>query len=428
MRRFLSLSLALALVYSISLPVRAELLKNVKLDGSIETRSFGIDNETDRNGTADDYRSETNVRVMVGTNFDLLDDVHARLLVDRSPRMGTAAGTVTTVQDTLTLDNAYVKIDKVFGSVDLTIGRQFLGPSDSDLNVFFGPNGDDLLTVASVDSFRADTTIGNGLLRICGVAGQLASVASPARNANQVAGGPLTYYGGEIGSEKLVPHAYAGLYYYTMQTHIQKSAAAVGNNTLTATGLRVQGGLLPGLGYHAEYIQNFGRANATAGTPAYHGNAAFLGLKYGTEVAKLPVRAQLEVGRGSDDFLAINPAKRFGLIWGEHSTYGPSALNRNQANGLCNLKVADIGVGVNPLAKLGVDVNAYRFMYDAGTVANNGKTSAGTEYDLILSWKHSDNVSFEVNAATFQVGDALQNAGTATSPITRLGSDVKIKF
>jgi len=44
-------------------------------------------------------------------------------------------------------------------------------------------------------------------------------------------------------------------------------------------------------------------------------------------------------------------------------------------------------------------VNAYRFIFDEG-IATGGRTSAGTEYDLILSWKHSDNVSFEVNAAT----------------------------
>jgi len=38
------------------------------------------------------------------------------------------------------------------------------------------------------------------------------------------------------------------------------------------------------------------------------------------------------------------------------------------------------------LAKLGVDLNAYRFMYDDGNapgVINPGRTSAATEYDLI---------------------------------------------
>jgi len=34
--------------------------------------------------------------------------------------------------------------------------------------------------------------------------------------------------------------------------------------------------------------------------------------------------------------------------------------------GLQNLKVFDGGLGVTALAKLGVDLNAYRFMYDDG--------------------------------------------------------------
>ena len=60
--------------------------------------------------------------------------------------------------------------------------------------------------------------------------------------------------------------------------------------------------------------------------------------------------------------------------------------------------------------------------------ANAGKTSAGSELDLILSYKHSENVYFEASLARFWVGDALQNVGTPTSPINRLGGDIKIKF
>ena len=87
LRKLASLTLALALVYSISLPARAELLKNFKADGSIETKSFGIDNETDRNGSADDYRSETHTRVLIGGSFDLLDDVHSRVLLRKNNRV-----------------------------------------------------------------------------------------------------------------------------------------------------------------------------------------------------------------------------------------------------------------------------------------------------------------------------------------------------
>lgn len=150
----------------------------------------------------------------------------------------------------------------------------------------------------------------------------------------------------------------------------------------------------------------------------------------------MPVRAKIEYAQGSHNFTSINAGRRFGIIWGEQTSLAADPSNVGGVDapgtGVSNLKVFDGGVGINPIAKLGIDLNAYRFRYSASA---SEKTSVGTEYDLIVSWKHSENVSFEVNAATFQVGDALQNpsvvAGTTThntSPITRLGGDVKIKF
>src|SRR5258708_17655319 len=105
-RKLFSLSLVLALVQSISLPARAELLKNFKTDGSIETRSFGIDNETDRNGNTDDYRGETRTRVMIGASTDLLDDVHARVLLRKNNRLqGQAVENANSVETALAVDN-----------------------------------------------------------------------------------------------------------------------------------------------------------------------------------------------------------------------------------------------------------------------------------------------------------------------------------
>src|SRR5438552_4175920 len=121
LKKLASLSFALALVYSISLPARAELLKNFKTDGSIETKSISIDNETDRNGTVDDYRGETRTRIMAGGAFDLLDDVHARVLLRKNNRLyGQAAENGDGIQTAISVDNAYVKIDKVFKHIDLT--------------------------------------------------------------------------------------------------------------------------------------------------------------------------------------------------------------------------------------------------------------------------------------------------------------------
>ncbi len=428
-KRLLCLGLALALAETISLPVRAELLKNFKTDGSIEVRSFGIDNETDYSGVTDDYRSETRTRIFIGGSFDLLDDVHARVLLRKNNRLqGQAAENGNSVQTALSVDNAYTKIDKVFGHMDLTMGRQFYGDSNS-LNIYFGPQNDDLLSVTALDAFRADADI-MGWVKFQGIAGK--TVESTAVSATAPAGptnanSDTDLWGGQLSTDKVVPMGNLGLSYYTLKA---KGAGATANNTLSVLHFGAMGDIIAGLGYQADYLQNFGRNNAAAGNPGYDGNAYFLNLHYGHELDGRPFRAHVEYGRGSRDFVAIAPGKRFGIIWGQHTNAAgaPSLANGRAGAGLTNLKVIDAGVGINPIGKLGVDVAWYRFQYDAN-LGGIG-TSAGTEYDLILSWKHSDNVTLEANAATFQVGTSLQNAGinTSTEPITRLGADIKIKF
>src|SRR5882762_6648072 len=105
-KRLCCSGLALGLVVAITYPVRAELFKNLKTDGSIETRSFGIDNETDRNGATNDYRGETNYRLMFGASFDLLDDVHGHLLLNKNALQGSGAGSIETVEASTFFQNA----------------------------------------------------------------------------------------------------------------------------------------------------------------------------------------------------------------------------------------------------------------------------------------------------------------------------------
>jgi len=435
-RKLFSSGLALALVASYGSPVRAEILKNLKTDGSIEVRTFGIDNEVDLSGPTDDYRSDMRTRLMGGASFDVLDDVHARVLLRKNNRLyGQGSENLNSVETALAVDNANVKIDKVFGRVDLTMGRQFYGKSD-DLAIYFGPNNDDILSVAALDAFRADADI-MGWAKLQAIAGKTVEdtpVSATAPGAPTNTNADTDLYGGMLSTDKIIPQGGLGVSYYTLNT---KGGVALGNNRLALVDIGAQGNLIAGLSYTADFIQNFGRDHTVVppagGSNAYDGSAYFLGLNFNKDMSGRPFRAHGEYGRGENRFAAISPGKRFGIIWGEHSTVGPSTVNRGPngtATGLSNLLVYDLGAGINPIAKLGVDLNWYRFQYDA----NNGGvgTSAGTEYDLILSWKHSDNVSLEASAASLQVGDGLVNSvvapGTPTSPITRLGADVKITF
>ncbi len=429
MKHLSSLILSLALAVTVSLPGRAELLKNFKTDGSIQVRSFGIDNETDRSGAADDYRSESRTRILVGGSFDLLDDVHARVVLRKNNRLhGQAVENANSVQTALALDNANVKIDKVFNHVDLTIGRQFIGDPNS-LVLQFNPNNDDVLSVGSIDAFRADTSIGDlaTIMAVFGKTNEGTATSATAPSGPTNSNNDTDVFGAEIGTDRVVPKGNLAAYYFTRKI---KGAGATGNDTLNVYGARLHGDVLAGLSYEAEGIANGGRNHSLANQPGYDGSAYFIGLKFGHTLGEMPLRARAEYGRGSDNFRAIAPGRRFGIIWGQHSAgSGPSTLNSVNGPGLSNLKVFDAAVGITcPKTKVGLDLAWYRFQYDANL--GNVGTSAGTEYDLVLSYPHSDNVSFEVSAATFQVGDAIDNidGGGARSPVTRLGADVKIKF
>jgi len=316
------------------------------------------------------------------------------------------------------------------------MGRQFYGDS-GDLNIYFGMQPDDLLSVTALDVFRADADLG-GVAKFQGIAGKtFESTAVSATNppAATDVNSDTDLWGGQVNTDHLIPNGNLGVSYYTLKA---KGAGATQNNTLNTADIRLMGNfpMVNALNYNAQYVQDFGRNNAAAGTPAYHGNAFIIGLGWGTDLASkegaMPVRIHGEYGRGSDDFVAIAPGKRFGKIWGEHtgSALAPSRLNSVGGAGLSNLRVLDAGAGFTcPITHVGVDLNWYRFVYDEALATPNGKTSAGSELDLILSYKHSENVSLEASLARFFVGDALQNVGgTPTNPITRVGADVKIKF
>jgi len=323
------------------------------------------------------------------------------------------------------VDNAYVKINKVFDRVDLTMGRQFYGDPE-DINIYFGPNNDDLLSVNSVDLFRATGDV-MGLVKLEGIAGKTAegtAVAATNPGAPSNVNSDTDLWGVKVMTDKLIPMGSMAASYYTLKA---KGAGAAANNTLGVLTVTARGDIpmVGGLGYRADFLQDFGANDAVAGAPGYEGTAYFANLHYGRGVRNMPFRAQVEYGHGTDTFLGISPGRRFGIIWGEHSNVGPSTVLSN-GPGLTNLQVLDAGVGISPIAKLGIDFNAYRFDHHRGVA---GRTHAGNEYDLIVSWKHSDNVSLEANAALFDVGDALQNtAPTPTDNVRRLGADVKMKF
>lgn len=432
----------------VSGPVHAALLSNLRFDGRLQTRSFGINNELSSSSLpASDFRGETRVRLLVGSRFDLLDHVGARVTLSKNNRlMGQGAESVHTIQTAVQVQEAHVRIPDVFDRADLTIGRQFYG-RPNDLIVYFGPVNNDLLSVAALDVFRADGKLGEWA-SVTGIAGKsvestFASLASPAADRTNT---DADLWGGEVWSDRIIPKGKLATYFYYNRA---KNAGPGGHNALNVTGVRAAGDLPAGLSYAGEVAFNGGRNNGPAATPAYKGYAYLLGLthEHTCPIGDGALKAQFGWGRGDDPstggneaFTPINSDLRFGEIVGKHG----ANLRIPILPGLSNLVTWNIGAYLTPAIwdrKLGLGTHYYSFQWQKRptnplTVVPYADKQLGQELDLKASWKHSENVSFSASFAWFWPGKAFTQAPAAgtliatsdTHRTTRYGADMEIKF
>jgi len=163
MKKLLGAALSLALLFP-SGPASAELFKNLAITGSIDVRAISGENIEDFNSHQNDHIGTVQTRTMVNAKWDLLDDVHSTITLRKSDRTwGTAGGDANSpsqqnnqvlvgnnaagvgapnggVASNIAVQQANVKIDKVFGAYDVTIGRQYYGEA-GDFVAHFGPKG-----------------------------------------------------------------------------------------------------------------------------------------------------------------------------------------------------------------------------------------------------------------------------------------------
>lgn len=186
-----SFPVALALAFS-SQPAGAELLKNFRFSGQIDVQATSARNVVDFSTRCSDLNldgdcvdageaalndriGDAQTRVMVSMDWDLLDDVHARITLRKNDRSyGNAGGTLQgiggaggsqplgsdgagTLFGSIALDEANFKIDKLAGQIDATMGRQHYGDS-GDIVIYFGPSEKAWygLPVTALDAGRFD--------------------------------------------------------------------------------------------------------------------------------------------------------------------------------------------------------------------------------------------------------------------------------
>ena len=461
MKKLLGSTLALALL--VPAGANAELLKNLKVGGSLEVNAISANNVTDFSTAKYDNINTIQTRLMVKADWDLLDDVHAHVSIDKNDRTygGTTGGStvggtsqdLNTIQSKLFVDESYVKIDKLFGAIDTTVGRQFYGEA-GDLVIYYGPKYNLYgLPITALDAGRFDW---NG--EKIGVTLLGGKVTGNALGVNDNANVNL---GGIDVHVKPTDNVSGAAYVYDRTTVNSNTGAGVvnvtGNDYLYVAGLKAKV-TMGGAWLKAEIAKDFGtNRTVTLATgnnlvdANYTGWAgkADAGIKVDlSSLGALTGWGQFGIGSGgataNRNFQAIAGDYRPGSIWGRFGNGAVGAtLNGantavNTSNTLSNLVVTGAGVKVTPaaLSKLTAGISAWNYRRQTANgvaTANAGNKNLGNEYDLDLTWAHSENVTVSVGAGDFQpnagitVADAAANGGSV-SP-ARLGyADLSIKF
>ena len=484
MKKLLGSTLALAMFLPAG--ANAELLKNLKVSGQLDVQTTSARNITDfvtrptganssPASTANNDRiGDAHTRAMLNADWDLLDDVHAKITLvkggDGTTRVyGTDAESLDNVTARTLVQQAYVKIDKLFGHVDTTIGRQFYGEA-GDLVIFYGPRDNFGLRTNAIDAFRADW---NGEhMQVTGIAGRTADDSPLAAGATVGGVAADVDVRGLVVScnkhENVKPTAYL----YNRVTHgtaglgatLGSTGAGAGagkNDNLWVAGVKVKGEVA-GFSGALEFAKNFGQdrltyAGVTTGAQNvnYTGHAIKLNAAYKADVQDVAVfNPWAEAARGSGDnnfdhagnrnFQSIATDYRPGAIYGRFDTGAALAVgsaagltgNSIASNGLTNRLIWGVGVKATPAAlnKLTTGVAFYRYAFDRLPTLSTGQRRSrniGSEIDLVNEWKHSENVSVKVTLGSFQPGAYIRDvrgANAATNPAVMAAGDVSIKF
>jgi len=457
MKKLLGAVLALAFVVVTS-QANAELLKNFKFNGSVEMNATSARNVTDFNTKTADRVGAAQTRVMLGMDWDLLDDVHSKVSLYKNDQVygqagGDASGaqSVTTIQTVLFASQAYFKIDKVFGFVDATFGRQYYGEA-GDLIAAYGPKVNEYgMRVTSIDGARFDWAGEKAYVTALAFrpvnAVNLIGAIAPTNQADIRA-----FMAGNKGNENVD----AKVSLWNQATHIVTGGFSQPNDNLYIADVKVKGKAAGAYG-SVEVAYNFGENRNAVNNAKYDGKAILADLGYKVDVEQIgTINPWGQFGYGSgngdtaatpnahnEDFQSIATDYRPGAIYGrfDGAVAGmtlDSNANISSGNGLTNRIIWGVGVKATPkaLSKLTAGVAYYDFNlakltpYAPLVAGVAGNRHIGSEFDVTGEWKHSENVSLVGTIGDFQTGGLINNlnAGKGNNPALMTAFDVCVKF
>jgi hypothetical protein len=444
-----------------------------------------------------DRIGDAQTRLLLRLDWDLLDDVHARVTLRKNDRTyGTVGGNPQSVSDvppqsitsagpnilgSVFVDEAFFKVDKIAGQLDLTMGRQFYGES-GDMVVYFGPSEKAWygLPVSAIDGARLDW---NGeSLAVTGFDGKLAGsqVGTVPQSSFNIRGLNLALKGQE--------NVHGSIYGWNREFTATGASGAPPtdagdpggkNDELYVLGAK---GKVSGGGFYlqGEFDQNLGENRNGLGDAAHAPAARYAGWATqgrggfkaeSDNLGSLALWSEGTVMSGrqntrenvNDGFVPIWGDYRPGSIYGRFSltgTFPGLASAVPGVSGSQSLPFADVsllrsnqviwggGIKASPgfanRLSAGVswwDYRIHRFNnVPGGTNEFSGNKHLGSELDVDLSWYHSENVTFGTGWATFQPGGLIKEsvrlndigAGTpgrrGVNPVSLVYFDVRVKF
>lgn len=490
MKKLLGSTLALAMF--VPTGANAELWKNLKLSGQLDVQTTSARNIADfvtrptgansspASANNNDRTGNAHTRVMLSADWDLLDDVHARVTLVKGGEQGTVATSrlygqagqnLQAVSDTVIVQEANVKIDKLASLFDTTIGRQFYG-EPGDLIAYYGPRDNYGLNTSALDAFRFDWK-GEHMM-VTGVAGRMTTPTASTLSTNADSTVDVRGLIASCNQHEMVKPS---LYIYNRVTHatggLGNTSGSTGFNGANATSgkndnLWVFGAKAKiaagGLTAHVEGAINRGEDRTTfvntggaARNVSYNGYALLGKVGYKAEVQDVAaVNPWAEFGLGSGDsnfdykgnknFQSINTDYRPGGIYGRFDQASAEVLNNADtsgsngspaSNGLSNRVIWGLGVKATPAAinKLTAGLAFYRYAFHrvapSGAAGLKPSRNIGSEVDVTAEWKHSDNVSLNITLGSFLPGAFIadqRNPNAALNPAQMAAADVKIRF
>jgi len=455
----------------------AELLKNLKVSGQLDIWTDSADNVTDfvtRGAGNHDHLGTAETRTLLNTQWDVLDDVHANMTLRKNDRawgtvggggqgsdagqsqnlVGAAGGS--SVAGNVFVQQANIKIDKLAGHFDTTLGRQYYGDA-GDLVLYFGPKDLYGLFVTAIDAARFDAS--NDWVNFSSLVGKIAGTAIGGAGATST-----DLRGMDLGWKNLPVKL--NTYVWNRVVH-NTTAAGLGtpgnfNDNLWVYGLK---GHAEGMGgwVNADIAHNSGENRvgvAPGGAANYSGTALLADVGWKGDVANVGGFTPWGnfgwgTGRGNaisnvnDGFTAIASDYRPGIINGRFNTAGALDLTTKNGTsvstvGLNNRVVWGAGLKFKPSAleklTVGAGIWDYRFQTNTHNLAAFGSAAGGagnkhigSEFGVTADWKHSDNVSVGMGWADFQPGGFIGNtnknaSATGFSPVTLAFADFTVKF